>query len=114
MGKTTFSGPVISKAGFQTGVAGTAIKGILKGVVSVIVPALAASASGTVTVTIAGVAVGDVVMISPLDSAMEVDLLVAGSWVSAVDSVKIRLSNNDAANAATGSTANWSYVVIQS
>lgn len=114
MAKTTFSGPVISKNGFQAGTSGTQITQILKGTVSVVVPAITAAASTDVTVTIAGAAAGDIVVVSPADAAMETDLLVVGAWASAANTVKIRLANNDGSNAATGSTSNWSYLVIKS
>lgn len=96
------------------GSSSTEILAIKKGTVSVVVPAVSASSLADVDVTITGAAVGDVVIVNPTDTAMETDLGIVGAWVATADTVTIRLYNNDSGAAATGSTQNWKYLLIQS
>lgn len=85
-----------------------------KGTISVTVSALAAAAEEDISLTITGVAVGDYVDVIPPNSAAETGLAKALCWVSAANTVKVRISNLNAAAALAGSTANWTYVLIRS
>lgn len=95
------------------GSGGTQIAKILKGTVSVTVAADAAAAEEDITVTITGAAAGDIVVVTPLAAAMETGVAIIGAWVSAADTVKIRVSNVHTSTL-TGSTALWSYLIIKS
>jgi hypothetical protein len=44
---------------------------------------------------------------------METGVAIVAAWVSAADTVKVRISNVHT-NTLTGSTASWSYLIIQS
>lgn len=103
---------VIEAAGFKT-TGSTAITKVEKGTVSVVVSALAAAAEEDVSVTITGAAAGDYVSVSPNNSAMETGLSIAAVWVSAANTVKIRLSNLNGSGL-TGSTSDWTYYLIKS
>jgi hypothetical protein len=85
----------------------------VKGIIAVTVSALNAAAEEDISVTISGAAAGDVVMMTPLDAAMETGVGVLASWVSATNTVKIRVTNASGSQL-TGSTSNWSYLLIQS
>ena len=85
----------------------------LKGTVSVTVSALAAAAEEDIDVTISGAAVGDVVWVNPTEAAAETGLSISAAWVSAADTVSIRVSNQSGVGL-TGSTENWNYVLISS
>lgn len=107
------SSSVIQAAGFKTGSSGTQLNLVKKGTVSVVVAALTAAAEADVSVTISGAAAGDIILMTPLDAAMETGLGIAAIWVSAANTVKIRMSNFSGSTL-TGSTSNWSYLLIQS
>lgn len=113
MSATHFSGPVVSSAGFQSGT-GTVITKMLKGTASVVVPNAAAAAEADISVTITGVAVGDSVTMNPPDASAETGLGVVLVWVSAADTVKVRITNLNASAALVGSTSNWTYLVVRS
>jgi len=113
MGRTTFNGPVRSENGFQFGTDDTQITKMEKGTVSVTVSALAAAAEEDIDVTITGAATADMVMVNPTEAAAETGLSVSAAWVSATDTVTIRVSNQDGSGL-TGSTENWRYLLIQS
>lgn len=102
------------KSGLAIGQKGTATELTLnlKSVVSVTVAALAAGAEADVDVTIAGAQVGDIVNIAPRDAAAEAGLMW-NAWVSAANTVTIRMTNASAGSL-TGSTSNWDYLVISS
>ena len=125
---THFKGPVISDNGFTgsvagavaattltastslaVGAAGIAIKQIKSAAISVTVSALADAAEEDISLTITGVAAGDLVLLAPINAAMETGLAVIGAWVSAANTVKLRVSNVKGSGL-TGSTANWNYV----
>ena len=92
---------------------GTQITKILKGTVAVTVAADLAAAEEDISVTIAGAAAGDTVIMTPLDAAMETGVGVLAAWVSAANTVKIRVTNASGSTL-TGSTANWQYCIIKS
>ena len=98
----------------KLGSGGTALTKWLKGTVAVTLAATAAAAEEDVTVTITGAAAGDIVLVTPLAAAMETGVAIIGAWVSAADTVKIRVSNVNAAAALSGSTSNFSYLIIKS
>jgi hypothetical protein len=103
------------KAGLAIGEKDTAtdLTLCLKGSVSVTVSALAAAAEEDIDVTVTGAQVGDVVWVNPTEAAAETGLAVAAAWVSAANTVSIRVSNLHTSGL-TGSTENWNYVLISS
>lgn len=113
MSQTTFSGPVRSLNGFISGSSGTQLSLIQKGSVTVVVAALTAGSEADVAVTVAGALAGDSIVINPPNSAMETGLGIAAVWVSASNTVSIRMSNFSGSTL-TGSSTSWSYVLIRS
>jgi hypothetical protein len=113
MGRSTFSGPVRSTNGFECGTSGTQLTFIKKASISVVIPASAAAAEADVDVTVSGAAVGDCVIATPLDANAETGLMW-NAWVGATDTVTIRMTNVNAANALNGSTSNWQILLIRS
>lgn len=114
MSATHFSGPVVSAAGFQAGTTGTQLTKIVKGTTSVVVGTTAAGAEADITATVTGAAAGDLVKLTPPAAAAETGLSVALVWVSAANTITIRISNLNASNALVGSTTNWTYLLVQS
>lgn len=112
LNSTTSSNIVVP--GIKINSSGTLLTKILKGTVSVTLAATAAAAEEDVTLTITGAAAGDIVILTPLNAAMETGVAVIGAWVSAADTVKVRISNVNAAASLVGSTALWSYLIIKS
>lgn len=112
MGATKFSGPVRSSGGFAFG-GGTDISYIQRGTASVVVSALAAGAEEDISVTVTGAQVGDSIMFNPTIAAAETGLGIMACWVSAADTVILRVSNFHT-NALAGSTANWPYLLVRS
>ena len=110
---STTVGTLVANSGIKAGSAGTLLTRMVKGTVSVTVSALGAGAEETISVTISGAAAGDIVMVCPTDAAAETGLGIIGAWASAADTVKIRVSNFHTSSL-TGSTANWSYLLIKS
>lgn len=113
MGQSTFSGPVVSKAGFKAGTNGTTLSQITKGAIAVTVSTLAAAGEEDLDITITGAAVGDVIIVNPLEAAAEAGVSVSAVWISAADTLTIRVSNQSGSEL-TGSTANWNYTLIKS
>lgn len=109
----TLSSSMTSAGGIKVSSTGTLITKILKGTISVTLAAIAAAAEADVSLTISGAAAGDIVMLTPLNAAMETGVAIVGAWVSATDTVKVRVSNVHTSSL-TGSTANWSYLIIKS
>lgn len=109
----TLSSSMTSAGGIKVSSTGTLITKILKGTISVTLAATAAAAEEDVSLTISGAAAGDIVMLTPLNAAMETGVAIVGAWVSATDTVKVRVSNVHTSSL-TGSTANWSYLIIKS
>ncbi len=103
----------VTVGGLKVASTGTLLTKVLKGTISVTVAALTAGAEADVSVTIAGAAAGDIVLMTPLDASMETGVSVGAIWVSAANTVKIRMSNLHSSTL-TGSTALWSYCIIQS
>jgi hypothetical protein len=108
MGTTNFD-TVAAGTGLVVGSSGATIKGIYSGTKSIVIAADAAAAEEDITVSISGVAAGDLVLWSPLNASMETGVGTVASWVSAGDTVKIRISNLNGSSL-VGSTQNWTYV----
>lgn len=131
MANTTFKGPVISQNGFTGNITGdvtattvaattsatvgggTAITRIQKSTVSVVVGTLAAAAEADVDVTVTGAAVGDSVVVTPLDATAETGLMWQ-AWVASANTVTIRMTNLNDSAALNGSTSNWQVLLIRS
>jgi len=113
MGQSNFSGPISSEGGFITGSGGSTITKVEKGTVSVTVSALAAAAEEDIDVTITGATTADHVSVNPTETAAETGLSVSAAWVSAADTVTIRISNQNGSGL-TGSTESWVYLLTQS
>ncbi len=96
-------------ASLAVGSGGIAIKAIKSAAIEVIIPAALAAAEAEVTLTITGVAAGDLVQLAPIDAAMETGVGILAVWVSAANTVKLRITNASGSTL-TGSTANWNYV----
>ena len=107
---THFKGPEVSENGFQAGSSGAVVKAVKSGSVSVDPGTLAAGAELDISVSIPGVAAGDIVQVMPPNAAAEAGLSVALVWVSAADTVKIRVSNLNAAAALVGGAQSWTYL----
>lgn len=109
---THFKGPVVSENGFVAGTAASAatVKAVNSGTVSVNPGTLAAGAELDISVTITGVAAGDIVQVMPPNAAAETGLSVALVWVSAANTVKIRVSNLNAVAALAGGAQSWTYL----
>ena len=107
---THFKGPVVSANGFVAGASGATIKALNSGTVSVDPGTLAAGAETDISVTITGVAPGDMVEVMAPNAAAETGLSVALVWVRAANTVKIRLSNLNAAAALVGGAQAWTYL----
>jgi hypothetical protein len=103
----------VKVASLRVSSTGTVLTKILKGTVSVVLAATAAAAEEDVSLTITGAAAGDIVIMTPLDASVETGVAVVAAWVSAADTVKVRISNLHT-NTLTGSTAAWSYCIIKS
>ncbi len=103
------------KSGLAVGEKGTAtdLVKVIKSTVSVTVSALAAAAEEDIDVTVTGAAVGDMVWVNPTEAAAETGLAVLGCWVSAADTVTIRVGNTHTAGL-TGSTESWKYMWVVS
>ena len=68
---------------------------------------IAAAAEDTATFTIPGVALGDMVMVSPGVSLTATGEVSIDAWVSAANTVTIRLTNLHASSAADLGTSTW-------
>lgn len=68
---------------------------------------IAAAAEDTATFTIPGVAFGDMVMVSPGVSLTATGEVSIDAWVSAANTVTIRLTNLHASSAADLGTSTW-------
>lgn len=103
----------VQVAGIKVSSSGTTLTKILKGTVSVTLAATAAAAEEDVSLTISGAAAGDIVIMTPLNASMETGVGIVAAWVSAANTVKVRITNLHTSTL-TGSTQSWSYCIIQS
>ena len=124
MANTTFKGPVRSENGFAslggtsalgtaTVGAGTALTKIVKGTVSVDLLSLATVTAADLAVTVTGAAVGDSVIMHPPATAITAGLLVCQCWVSATDTITVRVYNGSAGTI-DAAAATWIYTLIRS
>jgi hypothetical protein len=105
------TGPIAhddSVNGLRIGSAGTEINRVTKGTVSIDPGSIGTVARGAIAVTIAGVAIGDVVVMIP-PASLNDDLLFVGARVTAVDTVTVYLYNPTAA-AIDDVAAIWDYL----
>lgn len=93
---TRMSGPIRSNVGKSA---------------SVTVSALAAAAEEDLTITDADATVGDVISVSFDNAGMETGMCVCGAWVSAAGSIKVRISNVNAAAALAGGARTIRYSI---
>lgn len=110
---THFKGPVNSTNGFQFGDSGTQLTYVQRGSVAVDPASLAATTEAETSVTIAGAVAGDTVIMNPPAAGLTAGLLFCGAYVSAADTVKIRLYNTTAGPIDEPS-GNWNYCLIRS
>lgn len=130
MGASHLSGPLTSTAGFVGAVtgnltgnvessslnigAGGAIVYILKPtVVSVNIASMAAGVMSETSVTVTGAALGDQVLVTP-PADLDASLMVAGAFVSATNTVKLRVRNNHATDPVDPAAQNWIFALIRS
>ncbi len=92
---------------------GTILTRVVKGTVSVTVAATAAAGEEDVVLTISGAEAGDYISFTPTEAAMEAGLSISGAFVSDDDEVTLRLSNQSGSGL-TGSTEDWTYLLIKS
>jgi hypothetical protein len=111
MSATHFSGPIVSTNGFTPGTSSVSITQIYKGTVSVNPGSLATLTSEDVTVTITGAASGDIVIMNP-NASLESTLAFGGAYVSAANTVKVRISNVSSGTV-DGAALNWTYALIR-
>jgi hypothetical protein len=91
MARTTFSGPVVSTNGFIAGT-GATITSVLKSTSTIdFGSVLANTTSDSTGITVTGAAVGDAVMVGAPD-AIAAGLVVT-AYVSAANTVKVRVAN---------------------
>ena len=83
------------------------LKGYLKGTVAVDPPSIAAASCGTVAVTIAGLTTAHIVVLA-IPAALEANLGYVGRYVSAANTLTIKLVNPTAA-AIDGAALSWTY-----
>jgi hypothetical protein len=106
-GRSTLDSVTI-KVAARIGAAGTDMKKVLAGSVSVDPPSIAATTRAAVAVTIVGVSVGDKVLFEP-PAALNDDLLFVGARVTATDTVTIYLYN-PTGGAIDDSGRTWDYL----
>lgn len=109
--KTHFSGPVVSKAGFIPGASLVGLTLLMEGTIAVDPASALTQTTQEVALTIAGVAAGDLVIMN-LPASFESGLAFAGCYVSATNTVKVRIANISAGTI-DGSSRNWSYAVLR-
>lgn len=110
MSATHFSGPVVSSAGVQLG-DGSVVSYIKKAAVSVDLPSISAGAVSESTVTVSGAAAGDAVIANP-PANLAAGLAVVGAYVSAANTVKLRVLNSTGAPI-DEAAANWVFVLVR-
>ena len=111
MSATHFSGPVSSTAGFTPGTSAVSLTQVYKGTIAVNPGSLTTLTSEDVSVTITGAATGDVVIMNP-PSTLESSLAVGGAYVSAADTVKVRISNVSSGTV-DGASATFTYAILR-
>jgi hypothetical protein len=92
MATTTFSGPVVSDAGFQTGTSGSTLSLMKQYSVTLSTTNVTTANTADATATCTGVVAGDQLVITP-PASWTGDAAIAGAWVSAADEITIRFIN---------------------
>lgn len=82
------------------------------GDISVTVSALAAAAEEVISLSISDAAVGDIVVMTPPEAAIEAGLSVLRAHCSAAGTVKLKVGN-DSGSGLTGSTESWKYCLLR-
>lgn|SRR5574343_32868 len=111
MGRTTFSGPIVSTNGITVGTSSVKLTQVYKGTIAVDPGSLTTLTSTDVSVTITGAATGDMVIVNP-PSTLESTLACGGAYVSAANTVKIRISNVSSGTV-DGASLTWSYAILR-
>lgn len=91
---------------------GGAITYVKKEAVSVDLPSISAGAMVEASVTVTGAAPGDAVIATP-PASIGASLEVVGAYVSAADTVKLRVRNNHAISPVDEAEADWVFVLIR-
>lgn len=73
----------------------------------------AAAAETDYSITDANAAVGDIVLCSFDNAGMETGMSIAGAWVSAAGTIKVRTSNLNAAAALVGGSRTIRYALLR-
>jgi hypothetical protein len=110
MGKSTFSGPVQSTAGFICGAGSTTTAAILRASVSVDLPSIAAGAETDVTVTVPGVLLGDSIAVNT--AGLTTGLGITDERASAANTVILRV-RNFSAGAIDQAAQNFAFLIIR-
>lgn len=96
------------------GSGGTVITLIKKGSVTVDLPNVVAAANAVdVSITVTGAAVNDIVWLQPPAAALTAGLQLLQAWVSATNTVKIRVYNPTGGDINEASST-WNYALIRS
>lgn len=111
MSATHFSGPLVSTAGFKPGTSSVGITQVYTGTVAVNPSSLLTLTSEDVSVTITGAASGDIVIMNP-PATLESTLSYGGAYVSAANTVKVRIVNHSAGTV-DGASLSWTYALIR-
>lgn len=110
---TSVTGATVVATTSATIGSGTAITKIVKSTIAVTISALAAAAEEDIDVAVTGAAVGDSVIVTPLEATMETGVAVLGAWVLSAGNITIRVGNTHTSSL-TGSTSNWQCLLIRS
>lgn len=105
------AGSFQADGGLKAGSDGTLLTKVEKGSVSVDLASIAASSAADATLTISGAAAGDSVIINA--AGLTAGLLLCQAYVSAADTVTVRLYNTTA-GAIDEASATWYYTLIKS
>lgn len=111
MSATHFSGPIVSTNGFKPGTSTVGFTQVYTGTVSVDPGSLLTQTSEDVTVTITGAASGDIVIMNP-PATLEATLAFGGAYVSAANTVKVRIVNFSAGTV-DGAALSWTYAILR-
>lgn len=111
MSRTNFSGPIVSTAGFTPGTSSVGLTQVMKGTIAVDPSSLLTLTSVDMSVTITGAATGDVVIMNP-PATLEATLSFAGAYVSAANTVKVRITNHSAGTV-DGASLTWTYAILR-
>lgn len=93
---------------------GTIITKIIKGTMTVDPASLALAAVADLSVTVAGAAVGDIVVVNPPAAALAAGFIVAQVWVSATDTITLRFFNAAGTDPLDIGSGSWTYTLIRS